>query len=318
MSKPQFDRRAYPEGMLLGQWRAPDGWPLRTMEWRQEGQKARGSILFQTGRGDMIEKYLESCAHWFAAGWNVSAFDWRGQGGSGRFLPDPHVGHVEDFGQWTADLKVYFEQWKASHPGPHILMGHSMGGHLVLRTLIEYQLDVDAAVLLSPMLGFEAGPLPVSWAAQVIKLYAKRAPTRLAWKANERPSLPGASRQRFLTHDLTRYGDELWWQKEKPDLVLGPPSLNWLSQAHQSCLWMEETGRLEAIDTPLLIIGTDGDRLVSARAIRRFAVRLPRARLKMYSENVAHEVLREVDGVRDEIFRMIDDFLDETATRDDI
>jgi lysophospholipase len=318
MSKPQFDRRAYPEGMLLGQWRGPDGWPLRTMEWRQKDQKARGSILFQTGRGDMVEKYLESCAHWNGAGWNVSAFDWRGQGGSGRLLADPHIGHIEDFGQWTSDLKAYFEQWKANHPGPHIVMGHSMGGHLVLRTLLEHHIDVDAAVLISPMLGFEAGPLPVSWAAAAVKLYAARAPTRLAWKANERPSLPGASRQRFLTHDVTRYEDEQWWQAEKPELVLGPPSLNWLSQAHQSSLWMEAAGRLEALDRPLLIVGTDGDRLVSPKAIRRFAARLPQARLKMYGKDVAHEVLREVDTVRDAIIRLIDDFLDEAAPLNDL
>ncbi len=318
MPNLEFDRRSYPDAMVVGEWLTPDGWSLRTSEWRHKDQESRGSILFQTGRGDMIEKYLESCSHWFEAGWDISAFDWRGQGGSGRLLADPHIGHIEDFGQWTADLKAYFEELKANHPGPHIVMGHSMGGHLVLRTLLEHHIDVDAAVLISPMLGFEAGPLPVSWAAAAVKLYAAHAPTRLAWKANERPSLPGASRQRFLTHDLARYGDELWWQSEKPALVLGPPSLNWLSQGHQSCLWMEAAGRLEALDTPLLIIGTDGDRLVSPKAIRRFAKRLPQARLKMYGKDVAHEVLREVDSVREDCVQLIDDFLDEAAARYDL
>src|SRR5256885_5327523 len=39
--------------------------------------------LFQGGRGDIFEKYLESFSHWKGQGWTITSFDWRGQGGSG-------------------------------------------------------------------------------------------------------------------------------------------------------------------------------------------------------------------------------------------
>ena len=51
------------------------------MDWRQPaGIRPRGRMLFAGGRSDFIEKYLESYAHWHRAGWDVTAFDWRGQG----------------------------------------------------------------------------------------------------------------------------------------------------------------------------------------------------------------------------------------------
>lgn len=95
-------RRSYPPDSMMEMEPAADGWPLRVFRWKSANP--RGSILFQGGRGDIIEKYLESFAHWHAQGWNVAAIDWRGQGGSGRFLADPLIGHVPDFALWIDDL----------------------------------------------------------------------------------------------------------------------------------------------------------------------------------------------------------------------
>ena len=313
MTKVMFDRRSIPDGVTQEDWLASDGWPLRMTQWPLPAQTPKGSILFQTGRGDMVEKYLESCDHWWREGWSVTAFDWRGQGGSGRFLQNRRIGHVDDFGVWTRDLADFARDWKSSRPGPHVLMGHSMGGHLVLRTLLEKTITVDAAVLLSPMLGFETSFVPVSWVAALVAGAAKIAPERLAWGSNERPSLPGTSRQKFLTHDVQRYADESWWQSQRPELVLGPPSLKWLAESYRSTLWTEQPGRLESIECPVLVIGTEGDRLVSPKAIHRFASRIPGAKLKMFGSSVAHEVLREIDPVRDEAIGIIDDFLESMA-----
>jgi lysophospholipase len=303
-----FDRRRVPPGASFQMIPASDGWPLRRFDWLPPGP-ARGSILFQTGRGDMIEKYFEACAHWHAAGWSITAFDWRGQGGSGRFIADPHVGHVEDFGIWTADLAAFWRDWKEESAGPHVIMGHSMGGHLVLRALLEGGIDPDAAILSAPMLGFETGLLPVRWVARFVKMLATYWPERRAWPQNERPSLPGEGRQKFLTHDRPRYDDESWWRAQKPELVLGPPSLGWLAAAYASTLWTEGEGRLEQLNTRLLIVGTEGDKLVSPAAIHRIASRIKGVRLKMWGKEASHEILREVDPVRDAVLSEIDDFL---------
>src|SRR5262245_29857691 len=75
--------RAHPKGAAFDVWSAPDGTPLRRLTWRQSGRrKVRGNLLFAGGRGDFIEKYLETLGDWHGAGWNVTSFDWRGQGRS--------------------------------------------------------------------------------------------------------------------------------------------------------------------------------------------------------------------------------------------
>jgi lysophospholipase len=310
MNVKKFDRRTLPPGSTMSVVEATDDWPLRCFNWISDVTPPRGSILFQGGRGDIIEKYIESFDHWNRQGWNVTSFDWRGQGGSGRVLPNPHVGHISDFAVWVDDLATFVAAWRASTPGPHVIMGHSMGGHLLLRALIEQRIEADAIVLVAPMLGFDTAPLSFAAARKLAGFMARiGAPERPAWKSNERPSLPGTSRQKYLTTDVERYRDELWWKGANPALTLGPPSWHWMVQAYGSTAMTEEPGKLEAITIPVLLLGTDGDKLVSPAAIRRFAARIPGARLKMFSREVAHEILRERDGPRDEALATIDAFL---------
>jgi len=151
-------RRVHPSGAAFGRWLAPDGWPLRRMDWRREGQ-ARGSLIFANGRGDFIEKYLEAYAHWHGRGWNVTAFDWRGQGGS----RGAGFG-FERFDVLIDDLAALLADWRERTPGPHVAIGHSMGGHLLLRCLVERRPDLDAAVLVAPMIGVNSAPTP-AWLA---------------------------------------------------------------------------------------------------------------------------------------------------------
>jgi lysophospholipase len=104
------------------------------MDWPQPEGGGAGSLLFAGGRGDFIEKYLEPLAHWHARGWNVVSFDWRGQGES---RGTSSAGHLDSFDPLVADdLAALIAEWRRS-PGPHVAIGHSMGGHLLLRILAE-------------------------------------------------------------------------------------------------------------------------------------------------------------------------------------
>jgi lysophospholipase len=343
-----FDRRAVPAGAAIGEWRAPDGWVHRTFRWGTterrpapetgqglrsggpsegspvpdqvrgdgSGRFGRGTILFQGGRGDIFEKYLETFDHWHRAGWTIESFDWRGQGGSGRMSADPMCGHMGDFAPWIDDLAAFFADLKMRTPGPHVIVAHSMGGHLTLRALAEHRVDPQAAVLVAPMLGLRSAPFGARIAARVAQLMTRiGAPDRLAWKVNERPGVPIRGRQALLTHDAARYEDELWWKAQKPEIAVGPPSWAWVAEAYRSTLALEAPGRLEQVMTPLLLLAADHDRLVDARAVRRAAARLPNARLRAWGPESAHEILREADAVRDAALAEIDGFLDSHAPR---
>lgn len=302
-------RRAIPAGASISQWAAPDGWPIRRFDWPAEGE-ARGAILFQGGRGDVFEKYLETFGHWHDAGWTIASFDWRGQGGSGRLSANPRVGHAADFAPWIADLAAFWRSWEA--PGPRVIMGHSMGGYLVLRALVERAVDPAAAVLVAPMLGLKApvGPWLGEKAARLMCRLGD--PARAAWQGHERPGAR-LDRQKLLTHDATRYADEGFWYVEKPEIQLGPPSWAWLARAFAGTRALEADPRLAAMTTPVMLLVAEADGLVDPRAALRVAGKLPAAQVVRFGPESAHEILREADPVRDRALAAIDAFLETHA-----
>lgn len=307
--KVTIDRRRIPDDAVESRWLAADGWPLRRIDLPARGTP-RGSILFMPGRGDIYEKYLETLVHWQAQGWNVSSADWRGQGGSGRMSDHQYVGHIQDFTHWIDDIAGLWADWSAARPGPHVVVGHSMGGHLIARAIQEKRIDPAAAILSAPMLGLKGLGLPMSFGHLVTRVMRNLGkPERPAWKVSEKPASPLAIRQTLLTHDNDRYADELWWWGERPELVMGPASWHWVERAYDSNIRLNAPGQWEAIRIPMLLIGTSADQLVDNKATLAAAARIPGAELLAFGREARHEVLREVDPIRDRVLQTIDDFL---------
>jgi lysophospholipase len=312
MDSQAFDRRSIPTGARFGEWKAADGWAVRILERPQEkARSARGSLLFAGGRGDFIEKYLEAQDHWHGRGWNVTAFDWRGQGASQGDLPG---GHLDSFETLVGDLDSLIDSWRRSLPGPHVVVAHSMGGHVLLRTLAERHPAIDAAVLVAPMLMINSGVMPpfaAQWLASTASVLGWSG--QPAWPQPSAPQPPGSMRQAILTGCAERYADELWWWEKHPGFDLGTPHWGWLKAAFQSCAALTPA-RLAQVEVPVLLLGTERDRLVSAAAIRTAAAEMGRAELVMYDDS-AHEILRERDEVRIRALAAIDSFLDRHAAR---
>ncbi len=288
-------------------WMASDGQRLRRMDWRQsEGERARGKLLFLGGRADFIEKYFEAYGHWHRAGWNVTALDWRGQGLSvGEKAPE----NPGSFKAFIEDLEGFRASWQSEGEGPFVAIGHSMGGHLLLRHLVEHSPSLDAIVLVAPMLLVNGAPVP-DWLAPnfaefmcMIGLRGKP-----MWKTPQALNRPGSRRQALLTGCRERYEDELWWWEQQPEFKLEAPSWGWIRAAYRSSMKSFTPAKLARVQTPVLLLGTELDRLVSPAEIRRAARLLPRAELLMFGDS-AHEILREEDRIRDQALERIDTFL---------
>jgi lysophospholipase len=302
-------------GAVESRWSAPDGTPIRQIRWPAPEGAARGSLLFLPGRGDYYEKYLETFEHWRRQGWQVTSIDWRGQAGSGRLGTDAVTGHVSDFSVWIADLAAYWRDWAATNPGPRVLAGHSMGGHLALRAVAENAVTPDALVLSAPMLGF-INLLPARIMHAAARFIGGRGDLRRpAWKWSEKPGEVPKGRQLLLTHDNDRYADELWWRDHRPELVMGPGSWGWVERGYASSATLEARGVLEAITIPVFAVTTSNDKLVSPKAIERMMARIPKGEVLRFGKEAHHEILREVDAVRDRALAGIDAFLDRVAPR---
>lgn len=304
-------RRSFAADAQVTTWSAADGWPIRRFDWPAAGTP-RGAILFQTGRADVFEKYLEAFAHWHTQGWSVSAFDWRGQGGSGRLADNRHVGHASDFAPWIADLQGFWNGWRAGVTGPAVVIGHSMGGFLVLRALLDRAIAPDAAVLVAPMLGLRS-PVGARIGGMLAAVMARiGGAARPAWKDG---ALPGGDdgRRRNLTTDMDRYGDEAWWYAQSPELKLGPPSWAWLAAAFAATARLRRDPALATMGVPVQMLVAEHDRLVDPRAALAVGARLPRAEIVRFGVESAHEILREADPVRTRALSAIDAFVARTA-----
>jgi lysophospholipase len=307
MVNEQSAWRVHPDGAQFSEWAAPDGMALRRFDWPPAGRRKRcGSLLFVNGRGDFIEKYLETYARFQAMGWAVTSFDWRGQGGSRG--PGEEKARAS-FDILVDDLAALIEDWRAAAPGPHVVLGHSMGGHLVLRTLIDRQPALDALILTAPMLEVNSKPIPIRIAPDIADtMYWLGLGNVPMWKTPPHMLVPGGRRNRNLTASRERYEDELYWWSREPAWNTGPPTFGWMRAAFRSRAATFTPEKLRQVTLPILIIGAEKDRLVSADAIREAAALLPHAELMMMPD-AAHEILRDCDAVRDRALARIDAFL---------
>ncbi len=309
VNEPVSPRRGIPADATESVWRARDAGAVRRIDWAPPQGSARGALLFLPGRADFHEKYTETLAGWAAQGWRVTALDWRWQAGSGRYHADPRIGGIDDFTTWINDLADFWSDWSGAVPGPHVLVGHSMGGHLAIRAVADARVRPAALVLSAPMLGFVT-PIPAWLQAAVGWLMCRIGdPARAAWGEGERPGDTTATRGAALTHDADRYADELWWRARRPELDMGPASWDWVRKAGESIRHLQRKGALESVDVPTLLLAAQHDTLVSWPAICRATARLRHAELVAFGPEAAHELLREADPVRTRVLAAIDRFL---------
>jgi lysophospholipase len=168
-------------------------------------------------------------------------------------------------------------------------------------------------VLSAPMLGIHPSWIPASVLHPVSRgIVALGDPRRPAWKGGEKPGAMPRGRSLLLTHDEGRYDDEDWWRAERPEIAMGPASWGWVERALASIREIERPGLLESLEIPTLLLGTSIDGLVSWSAIRRAAARLPKGELVAFGPECRHEILREVDPVRERALDAIEAFLNRT------
>lgn len=293
-SRSEIRRRTLPLGGTTKMLTMRDGWQLRTMCWAGSGA---GAILFINGRGDFIEKYAETLHDWQDQGFAVATFDWRGQGLSGRLGKTPGHGHAEDFDVLKCDLAEVFEWFHGMLAGPYFAVGHSMGGHLLLRHLAEQPDAVGRAVLLAPMIGISAppfGPRNAGWLARFMVAIGRRQ----EWVFGAGPYGHNAEKRRMLlTSDAGRYADERWWVAQNPQLAIGGITWGWLKAA------LASVAMLRPVKTALLVLMADHEALVDNAATRRM---FPDAETV---QNAAHELLRERTDIRNRVVKRMKAYL---------
>ena len=294
----------------------PDGRRLRAALFDSIGAP-RGSVVLSGGRNEPMEKYFEVIGELQARGFAVLTHDWRGQGLSDRALADRLRGHCESHEEMVADLVALLDVYQHRLPEPRIAIGHSMGGCLTLRALVDREAAsgrIAGAILSAPMLGLRTRPLPPAVVSALARL------GRIAGRGERYgPAGPGRPFDlpfdgNVLTQDRARFSRHRALIAACPDLALGGPTWGWLDAAFRGMALLARPDRLRRVGVPVIICAAQRDRVVDTAALRRAALLLPRGRL-VEVPGAYHEILMETDERRAFFWWAFDDLAMELGHR---
>jgi len=312
LAAAKAQRRDIPPDGIFDYFRSNDGEQIRYARFpASKVLEIKGTVIFLPGRTEFIEKFIEDIRVFNNIGFACAAMDLRGQGMSYRPHPNRDKHYVRSFEPHIEDLKSLFDKVLVDKmPRPYILMGHSAGSHVALRFLHDHPGVADAAITIAPMVEISGGIIVkffakcLSWIARHLGLGAAYIPGHTAFKGGR------WGWRKKLTHDDDRFCDEDYFIHSKDKrLAVGGATYKWLWEALKSTTILNSKGYAEAIKTPVLILQAAEDQIVDNAMQDAFAERLPHGRL-VRIEGAMHEILKERDEQRAQVWRAIGDFMD--------
>lgn len=254
---------------------------------------ANGTMVVTHGLAEHSECYSEMASQVNQVGWNLVAWDLRGHGRS-----EGKRGLVIDFKEYEQDLVLLIETLKKEKDfkdKKFVLFGHSMGGLITLKTLIDRGTNgIDGLVLSSPALGL---------AVKVPALKDKASRLLHSWLP--KVTLFNELQYRDLTRDeekLKSYeADTFRHDKISPGVYLG------MTEGFETVF-----KNVNKFQLPILIIAGGQDRIISTPKTMEFFDKLTAKgkRLEIFPESL-HEVFNDLD--REEAYKFLKGFLKETA-----
>jgi lysophospholipase len=284
---------------------------------RFDAEQPRGICLLLNGQTEFIEKYFEVIDELRGRGFSVVAFDWRGQGGSDRLLPDARKAHVVDFAAYDQDIDVVIREAlmpiAAELRAQPIVLAHSMGGNILLRRLHDRPGEFAAAILCAPMVGINPRGAPWWLVERLAAHLNRKAPsTEFVWGMANRDQLTLPFAQQIVTSDPRRYARAQALLAADPELRLNGPTWGWLGAALAAIALLQTPDYAEAIRTPSLFLGAARDRVCETGVTRIFAARMPNATFIEIAD-AEHEILMERDMFRAQFWEAFDDFIKKIA-----
>jgi lysophospholipase len=286
-----------------------DGVKLRAMSAPSALKDVRGTVLLLNGRADYIERYFETTRELQARGFHVVAFDWRGQGASDRLTGDRLRGFVRRFSQFDEDLRTIMDKLVLpSCPAPYYALGHSTGGHILLRNVFGKSW-FRRAVCTSPLLEFQYGTWPKPAAYLLAAMACAFGLGRLYLPGYAHgPLLLRGFANNPLTSDKHRWDRDERTLTEHPKLGVGGPTFAWFFAALLSFERLNREKRRSGPTCPVLLVTAGRDSVVDVRATQEFASHVPGITQVMIADSL-HEILIERDAIRIEFWAAFDSYI---------
>jgi lysophospholipase len=271
-------------------------------------------LVILTGYNESYLKYAQVIHDFYHQGFNVYVYDHRGQGLSERFVAMPSRAYVDQFEHMVDDLELFYNmvvkpELKTGNPKVFAL-GHSMGG-AVLSAAIG-RIPLHGYVLVSPMHKISFPPL-LEFPSFLL---AKSLSIAGLGEAPAAPSKTPAKADNFevndVTHSLPRFSMWRHEAKNNPRFYFSAPSFHWVSEAINFSRKVRKGEYLknpEHRNFPVLLLQAPHDRVVDATGQDEFIDTYKNVQ-KIPYEYARHEILMEVDLIRNDAFHKICGFLE--------
>lgn len=296
----------YEQSGQAGSFIGVDGVKIAHETFRHPG--ARSAIVFAPGRAEGSHSFMELFYDLRDQPYDIFVIDHRGQGASGRMLPDPLKGHVVKFQDYITDYDQFVREVVHPERYDHVFgVAHSMGGAITLRYAAQHPDTFDALVLSAPMLQIDIGPLTEETALS----YASSVP------ADETVPLGGDGTKDtpFTGNYLTTNPAGLAVLNEVdniyPDRRLGRATYSWLAESIRA----DQDLRLhpELIKQPVLLFQALNDTIVVPAAQTIFCAAAANCKLVPLA-NTRHELFYADDNVRANILAQAFAFMGNVAS----
>lgn len=240
----------------------------------------RGVIVFLHGLGEHFGRYRQWGARFTEAGYAFCGADLPGHGLSGG-----RRGHIASFSQAAEIVDRLIARACSMYPlSPVILYGHSLGGGMALRYLLEVRPLLCCAIVTSPwlVLSFEPPRIKV----RLARLMSRITPglTQSSGLVPGHLSRDSATVEHYITDPLVH------------DRI----SVALFNEAVLTALYDLENA--SSLEVPLLLMHGGGDLITSAGGSRQFAAFAPGVDLKIW-EGGYHELHNDI--IREEVFGYI-------------
>jgi lysophospholipase len=236
--------------------------------------EGRAILLFVHGYADHTGRYAHVFDWFHERGWSCAGVDLRGHGRSAG-----QRGFVSRFGEYVDDVEAAVHMLVEQHPDEKlILVGHSMGGLVVLSYLLRHPEGIEGAVLSSPYLGLAMRVPPVKEA--LAHVMSRVWPT-LALETGIQSS--------DLTHDKA-FADAY----DLDPLVNHKATARWFTEALHAQRQVAKDAH--QVQTPVLVLQAGADRIVDPETSRQVyeAIGATDKEWKSY-EQMFHEMFNEVE-----------------------
>lgn len=274
-------------GATLGWLNLADGRRLCVHDWPMSpGTEARTGVLIVHGLGEHAGRYGALAAWFHTRGWAVRSYDQRGHGRSpGR------RGALARPLELLEDLAEVHGRFATALGEPPLLLGHSLGGLVALRAVLDGYVAPRALVLSSPALR--------TWTPAWERALA----TRLA---NVLPNLPLRSGLPFeaLSHDAAVV--EAYRRDPLRSGWITPRLARFIFDSGPYCIT-----RAAELAVPTLLLVAAADRLVDASGSRAFAAAAGTGgglTVRVY-EQLFHELFNEAEPGRSQVLSQLDKWL---------